>query len=301
MTRIIVIALALLVPFGGVAAQVNCINEYTDCADIVESATDTVRLVLDNAAPGDTLWVDLHFTIPHDTMSGFLALLQYDNRYLSPALLPPPPGYPEESLYVAYQLLGSLADLQIANPQYNLFWAQVSENPFDSGAIFAPFINQPVESLLTIAPVDEPLFRVAFIVDPLMPSDATTDLWFHQVNENILVNPDTQEYFCVDCRRTNLSVEAGPTSELLNPTTVGAIYTNTTVCCFGTRGDINGDGAPLVDIADLIDLVNFMFAGGSPPCFEAADVNADASLDIADLVYLVNFMFNSGPPPVACP
>jgi len=86
-------------------------------------------------------------------------------------------------------------------------------------------------------------------------------------------------------------------------------------CCV-IRGDINHDGSPEPDIADLVHLVTYMFQDGSPPicdepygpeCSEnyypEADVDGNGTCypDIADLVYLVTYMFQGGPPPVACP
>ena len=63
-------------------------------------------------------------------------------------------------------------------------------------------------------------------------------------------------------------------------------------------GDINGDGSD-PDIADLVYLVDFMFAGGTPPPVpEAANVDGTGGIDIADLVYIVDYMFNGGPGPV---
>jgi hypothetical protein len=64
------------------------------------------------------------------------------------------------------------------------------------------------------------------------------------------------------------------------------------------RGDVNGD--LVIDIADLIYLIDYMFTGGPPPVSEmAGDVNGSGQLDISDLVYLVDYMFNDGPPPPA--
>ncbi|MCK4605800.1 MAG: dockerin type I repeat-containing protein, partial [candidate division Zixibacteria bacterium] len=65
-------------------------------------------------------------------------------------------------------------------------------------------------------------------------------------------------------------------------------------------GDINGDGQEVIDIADLVWLVDYMFnSGPEPPQLLAADMDASGGLiDIADIVYLVDHMFNEGPPPV---
>jgi hypothetical protein len=64
-------------------------------------------------------------------------------------------------------------------------------------------------------------------------------------------------------------------------------------------GDVDGDGDPLITIADLVYLVDYMFNQGPPPPVEAAaDMDGSGGIDIADLVYLVDYMFNDGPPPV---
>ncbi|MCK4606674.1 MAG: VCBS repeat-containing protein, partial [candidate division Zixibacteria bacterium] len=67
-------------------------------------------------------------------------------------------------------------------------------------------------------------------------------------------------------------------------------------------GDVNGDCKELIDIADLVYLVDYMFnSGPEPPVMEAGDCDGSGGIiDIADLVYLVDYMFNEGPPPV-CP
>ncbi len=73
-------------------------------------------------------------------------------------------------------------------------------------------------------------------------------------------------------------------------------------CCI-RRGDVNHDGAPDIDISDLVYMVDYMFTGGPPPpCPEEGDINGDGNptIDIADLVYLVDYAFNGGPPPPPC-
>ncbi|MDH3891719.1 MAG: hypothetical protein OEV49_11600 [candidate division Zixibacteria bacterium] len=81
-------------------------------------------------------------------------------------------------------------------------------------------------------------------------------------------------------------------------------------CCRGTRGNVDGDPADQVDIADLIYMADWMFsdAGGDPddygpppPCLAEADIDGSGANDITDLVGLVDFMFNGGAPPADCP
>ena len=68
---------------------------------------------------------------------------------------------------------------------------------------------------------------------------------------------------------------------------------------FGTKyvcGDANGDA--VVDIADAVYLINYMFKGGPAPApLDAGDANCDSVIDIADAVYLINYMFKGGPAP----
>ncbi len=61
-------------------------------------------------------------------------------------------------------------------------------------------------------------------------------------------------------------------------------------------GDVNKDG--VVDIADVVYLINYLFIGGpAPDPIQAGDVNLDGVVNIADVVYLVNYLFMDGSPP----
>jgi hypothetical protein len=63
-------------------------------------------------------------------------------------------------------------------------------------------------------------------------------------------------------------------------------------------GDVDGDGA--TDIADIVYLVCYIFAGCSPPDPVArAGVDCDGVITIADAVYLINYIFSNGPAPCA--
>jgi hypothetical protein len=62
------------------------------------------------------------------------------------------------------------------------------------------------------------------------------------------------------------------------------------------RGDANGD--KVVDMADAVYLINYLFIGGPAPSpIWVGDCNRDRKIDIADVVYLVNYLFIGGPPP----
>ncbi|NOY88233.1 MAG: hypothetical protein GXO93_02430, partial [FCB group bacterium] len=73
-------------------------------------------------------------------------------------------------------------------------------------------------------------------------------------------------------------------------------------CCVGIRGNVDGDPDDKVNVADVIYIANYAFAGGNPPvCNDEADINGDGSVNIADVTYLANYAFANGPAPVACP
>ena len=83
---------------------------------------------------------------------------------------------------------------------------------------------------------------------------------------------------------------------------IGGMLDDGTVCCVGTRGNVDGDADDNVNVADLTHLVSYLFDGGSPPpCWEEADVNGDDSVNVADVTFLVDYLFSGGPAPLSCP
>ena len=66
-----------------------------------------------------------------------------------------------------------------------------------------------------------------------------------------------------------------------------------------TPGDANSDG--LVDIADLVFMVNWMFKGGPSAAVPSSlDVNGDCFVDVSDLVKMVDHMFLIDGPTLDC-
>ena len=62
-------------------------------------------------------------------------------------------------------------------------------------------------------------------------------------------------------------------------------------------GDVNRDR--LVDGADIVFLIGYIFRGTAAPCVcEAADCNNDYVVDVGDLMYLINYLFLNGPAPL---
>lgn len=61
-------------------------------------------------------------------------------------------------------------------------------------------------------------------------------------------------------------------------------------------GDANGD--QIVDVADVVYLLNYLYKNGSAPNpMAAGDPNADCLVDVADVVYLLNYLYKNGPAP----
>jgi hypothetical protein len=62
-------------------------------------------------------------------------------------------------------------------------------------------------------------------------------------------------------------------------------------------GDANNDG--VVNSADIVYLVNYLFIGGPDPVplWIVGDVNCDLLINRADVVYLINYLFIKGPEP----
>ena len=63
------------------------------------------------------------------------------------------------------------------------------------------------------------------------------------------------------------------------------------------RGDPNADG--LIDIADPVALLGFLFGGGDLDCASSGDVNDDELLDVADPIALLGALFSGAPAPPA--
>ncbi|HWR82557.1 MAG TPA: S8 family serine peptidase [Candidatus Deferrimicrobium sp.] len=74
-------------------------------------------------------------------------------------------------------------------------------------------------------------------------------------------------------------------------------------CCRDGCGNVDGDPADIVNVADVTFLVSYMFLGGAAPiCTEEANVDGDENqrINIADLTYLISYLWQGGPPPVYC-
>ena len=93
------------------------------------------------------------------------------------------------------------------------------------------------------------------------------------------------------------TVVTSPSTIVTSPTeTVTSPPTEVTTVCIWQRGDANGDG--VINIADVVYLLNYLFLSGSAPDpLWLGDANCDGVVNIADVVYLLNYLFGGGPPP----
>ncbi len=75
--------------------------------------------------------------------------------------------------------------------------------------------------------------------------------------------------------------------DFIQPTTFsGSIFTDV------IPGDANSDG--VIDVADIICLINYLFIYGSPPNpLSLGDFNQDGEVNIADIVALINYLYLS--------
>jgi len=61
-------------------------------------------------------------------------------------------------------------------------------------------------------------------------------------------------------------------------------------------GDLNGDG--LIDVADIVFLVDYLYRNGNAPDpVEIADVNCSGVVNVGDVICLVNYLYKGGPAP----
>lgn len=62
------------------------------------------------------------------------------------------------------------------------------------------------------------------------------------------------------------------------------------------RGDFGGDGT--IDLSDSINMLGYLFTGGSAPgCLDSSDIDDNGLVDIADAVLLLGYLFTGGNPP----
>ncbi len=61
----------------------------------------------------------------------------------------------------------------------------------------------------------------------------------------------------------------------------------------------DGTGDAVVDVADVVFLINYLYrGGGAPNPYGRGDCNRDCQIDVADVIYLINYLYRAGPAPL---
>ncbi len=87
--------------------------------------------------------------------------------------------------------------------------------------------------------------------------------------------------------------DSGAKANPFSLTVTNITFTPNYIC-----GDVDGNGS--VSIADVVYIINYIFAGGpAPNPLAAADVDCSGGVSIADAVYIINYIFAGGAAPCA--
>lgn len=161
------------------------------------------------------------------------------------------------------------------------------------------------------------IFGFSFTAAP-NPYWADMELWIRFAN---VLNPGFLQY---QCPTAEIASGGGPVdnddSEVVFP--LGAIapgmgqmqlFSSPGMCltidCWGLRSRVptfpeyicgDADGNSAVSIADVVFLINYIFAGGpAPNPLQSGDADCSGGISIADAVYIINYIFSGGAPPCA--
>jgi C1A family cysteine protease len=148
------------------------------------------------------------------------------------------------------------------------------------------------------------------VVPSITPMGDTVPVTFHEsfIYYPSIVDPDDSVHLITyleyphwcEVRNDSVMGIAPDTLFLENLTVRVQDYCNadTSSCMVLTYlpGDCTGDG--IIDVADVVHLINYLFVNGpAPVLLVAGDATCDGVLDIADVVYLINYLFVNGPEP----
>ena len=245
---------------------------YIDCDNVVEFLTDTIKVPRTKGKPGDTVLVPFYTRVDSAT-GGIFALIRYDKSKLTPAFYPVDPLFPVDT-FVRFQLSGDLKKVndslskyypaEVAQGSLSPFVVQVSQNPFDSGALVAfyqyiqPDSAHPYYFMPRGAGTQ---FRIPFILNASVPHNDSTRVLFHEVNEFYTVGGIS---VYTDCRRTDFSqlwVGNPVPNHLARPVTVD--------------GYIVADTAPL-PVINVFDATPSTIASGSSATLSWDVTNMDS-------------------------
>ena len=200
-----VFAFVLLIAFGSqVQSQIAL-----SCGSISESPFDEVRIVSSIGKPADTIWVPV-FLKNDSATSGFSMLIQWDSTKIKPIIIF---DQIDQVSRLVTQFASRFVQISLTDPTDTItnFFAQLSQNPFDSGAIIAAYnlgLPPPDDTVFrTIEPGSGVIFSIAFELLPSMQHNDSGLIRFYEI-QPVFVDNDGNP-IVLDCRRTELSVEFG--------------------------------------------------------------------------------------------
>ena len=137
-------------------------------------------------------------------------------------------------------------------------------------------------------------FLLSFGAIDLAPGDSTEFAFVVAMGDNFHRNP-TDFYTLFDPLNPQTLYDSLDFSDLTtNILAARQLYRQLFVVI---PGDVDRSG--VVNLADAICLLNYMYLGGSAPRpLTVADVNGDCEVNFADAVYLIRRLFRGGPAPL---
>ena len=232
--KLTVLAFVILTAFSSQAQS----QVFLECDALTESPFDEVRIIKTIGKPSDTVWVPL-FLINDSAMSGFRMLIHWDSTKIQPITIFDPI---DNLSRLVTQLAGRFVKTDPTDPTDTItnFFAQISQNPFDSGAIIAGY-NLSITSDSTLFSTERGtgvIFRMAFELLGNMQHNDSGLIRFYEI-QPVFIDGDGN-IIVLDCQRTEMSAEFNDTGVPIT------IYPKT------INGYIVADTAPAPQIQEFI-------------------------------------------------
>ena len=211
---------------------------------------------------------------------------------------------------VLYPLCDGVADFTVSIQLHEVVPGGGAPNPVTEVRVVLDFpdgsidFNQVLTSLGMVTVTETPGQLVLFMPLPLPGTffDTQTELFSLSFSTHLQGNESGTDISIDFATSTPLDTELASPAYVdpIKPTNVTNASLNASVDPSSSRafrrGDVNGDG--LITLLDVYDLSTYASSGGTPPCFDAADVNDNGLPDyLVDATYLFNYMFSQSSPP----
>ena len=178
-------------------------------------------------------------------------------------------------------------------------YSEVAVSDVELGNIFDTLL--PVPSFFELNPFYSNGIGIGIVYDlfgvTTLPVGAAYELVTFEV-ESLTTGTVTTEFRpCDEIGSPNISSAVVVNGSSIPPLLISGFITFTDI--FFLRGDCNFDGS--VDLADPLFLGLRLFDAtvNDYPCREACEANGDGAVNIADMVWILGYLFAGGPAPVA--